>query len=316
MFVKTRELNLYERYILEVKDRLEMDEYDRDNLFTTEKGLIGEEYFYERIKKCAGGAKLWDLRLRLNGQSQYDFIVVFNGSILHFDTKYYEGKYNYVDGNFISENQYVIHNPLTLQTKQHMRLKRFVDKMGWQYKVYSYIIFVGEQFNVYGFNGDNRILFDKDIENIVQRLNRREVTSEELEIARVLADHYDHNGKHPRIYYYPFDQMKKGVKCPKCRQFLPFVDKHAKKIRCQCGRTFTKKEVVRIAFDAIYLLKNGGLTVSDIVNFSGIGRTIVQQVLVKEYKKIGTYRDSKYVVFDEGNDFIHEEQELYVYLEK
>lgn len=171
-----------------------MDEFDKDNLFTTERGLVGEEYFYERIKDCSGGAKLWDMRLRLNGQSQYDFIIISNGKVLHFDTKYYQGNYNYIDGNFISENGYFIHNPLALQTKQHMRLVRFVDKMGFGYQVFSCIIFVGEQFSVSGFKGDKRILFDKDINRIVENLNRYEVTSEELEIARIFADNYDHKG--------------------------------------------------------------------------------------------------------------------------
>lgn len=54
--MKTRVLNQYERYILEVAGRYDMDEFDKDNLFTTERGLVGEEYFYERIKDCSGGA--------------------------------------------------------------------------------------------------------------------------------------------------------------------------------------------------------------------------------------------------------------------
>ncbi|MGK0575957.1 NERD domain-containing protein [Macrococcus capreoli] len=278
MFLKTREFNQYERYILEAAGRCDLDQFDKDHLFTTDKRLLGEQLFYERIKDCIGGAKIWDMRLRLNGQSQYDFIIVADGKIMHFDTKYYEGQYNYVKGNFVSENGYVINNPLALQTKQHMRLQRFVDKMGISYEVVSCIIFVGEQFNVSGFNGDKRILFDKDICKIVNRLNRREVTSEEMEIARTFLEHYDYKGMHTRIHYYPFEEMKKGVKCPKCRNFLPIAEKNAKKVRCQCGCEYTKKEVVRLAFDAIYVLKNSGVTVRDVVEFTGVGRTIVQQV--------------------------------------
>lgn len=313
LFLKTRILNHYERYILEVAGRYEMDDFDKENLFTTEKGLFGEEQFYERIKDCSGGAKLWDMRLRLNGQSQYDFIIISNRKIMHFDTKYYVGQYNYVDDNFISENGYVIHNPLAMQTKQHMRLVRFADKMGFGYEVLSFIIFVGEQFNVSGFNGDKRILFDKDINRIVENLNQREVTSEELEIARIFADHYDHKGRSPRVHYYPFNEMKKGVKCPKCRAFLPKVSKTAKKVKCTCGCEMTKKELVRLAFDAIYVLKNSGVTVRDVVEFTGVGRTIVQEVLVKEYKKIGSFKDSKYIMNSLETDIINEEQEVYEY---
>lgn len=253
------------------------------------------------------------MRLRLNSQSQYDFFIISNGKVLHFDTKYYQGIYNYVDGNFISENGYIIHNPLALQTKQHMRLVRFVDKMGFGYQVFNCIIFVGEQFSVSGFKGDKRILFDKDINRIVENLNQYEVTSEELEIARIFADNYDHKGKMPRIHYYPFHEMTKGVKCPKCRAFLPSVQKTAKKVRCTCGRELTKKELVRLAFDAIHVLKDSGVTVRDVVEFTGVGRTIVQEVLVKEYKKIGSFKDSKYVKKNLVTDIINEEQEVYDY---
>lgn len=69
MFVKLRDLNNYERYLLEVKDRIQIDKYDSDKLFTLEKGILGEEYFYERIKDCEGGAKIWDLRLNIKGES-------------------------------------------------------------------------------------------------------------------------------------------------------------------------------------------------------------------------------------------------------
>ncbi|WP_414042789.1 nuclease-related domain-containing protein [Macrococcus sp. EM39E] len=292
-----------------------MDQFDKDYLYTTEKGLIGEQYFYERIKDCIGGAKIWDMRLRLNGQSQYDFILVADGTIMHFDTKYYVGQYNYVNGNFVSENGYVIHNPLALQTKQHMRLQRFVDKFGLGYEVVSFIIFVGEQFNVTGFYGDKRILFDKDISKLVERLNRREVTNEEMDIARIFVEHYDHKGMHPRIHYYPFDALKKGVKCTKCRKFLPFFEKNAKKVRCQCGWEYTKKEVVRLAFDAIYVLKQRGVTVSDVVAFTGVGRTLAKEVLGKEYQKLGTYKDSNYLPHNIDEFLIKEFEEVYVYKE-
>lgn len=117
----------------------------------------------------------------------------------------------------------------------------------------------------------------------------------------------------PRIHYYPFHEMTKGVKCPKCRAFLPSVQKTAKKVRCTCGRVLTKKELVRLAFDAIHVLKDSGVTVRDVVEFTGVGRTIVQEVLVKEYKKIGSFKDSKYVKKNLVTDIINEEQEVYDY---
>lgn len=76
---------------------------------------------------------------------------------------------------------------------------------------------------------------------------------------------------------------------------LPKVPKSAKKVKCTCGFEMTKKELVRLAFDAIYVLKNSGVTIRDVVEFTGVGRTLVKEVLGKEYHKLGTFKDSKYL---------------------
>lgn len=311
MFVKLRELNEYERYLLEVKDRIQIDKYDSDKLFTLEKGLSGEEYFYERIKDCEGGAKIWDLRLNMKGVSQYDFIIVSGNKIVHFDTKYYEGKYNYNNGVFMSENNYVINNPLYKLEIQHKKLQELVMKLGFDYEVLSYVIFVGEQFEVIGYKGDKRILFQNDLDKVIKSLKEREVSKEEIQIARYLSEYNYDKGVYERIHYYPFDLMRKGVKCPKCRRFLPLIEKSAKKVRCTCGREYTKKAIVRFAFDAIHLLKNGSVTSKDVADFTGIGKTTIKKVLSKEYEKIGVNRSTTYLPIKSDGMLIKEEVYLY-----
>ncbi|TDL36515.1 NERD domain-containing protein [Macrococcoides bohemicum] len=311
MFVKQRELSNYERYLLEVKDRIQIDKYDSDKLFSLEKGLLGEAYFYESVKDCESGAKIWDLRLNIKGESQYDFIIVSNKKIVHFDTKFYEGKYNYNNGVFMSEYNYVINNPLHKLDMQHNKLQELVRKLGINYEVLSYVIFVGEQFEVIGYKGDKRILFNKDLDRIVESLNECEVTEEEIQIARNLSAYYYDKGVYDRIYYYPFDLMRKGVKCPKCHRFLPLMEKNAKKVRCACGCEYTKKEIVPLAFDAIHLLKNTSVTSGDIFDFTGVGKTTIKKVLSREYEKIGVNRSTAYVTSKSDGMLIKEEVYLY-----
>lgn len=310
MFVKQRILNAYESYLLEVRDRIQIDKYDNDNLFTLEKGLKGEEYFYERIKHCSGGAKIWDLRINIKGVSQYDFIIVTNRTIIYFDTKYYEGVYNYSNGVFMSEKNYVINNPLYKLDEQHNRLQKLVSKLGVDYQVLSYIIFVGEQFEVVGFKGDKRILFNHDLERITRSLDDKEVSAEDIQIARQLSAYY-YDNLYNRIHYYPYEKMRKGVKCRKCRQFLPPVTKNAKKVKCTCGAEYNKKELVRLAFDAIYILKNAPVTSTDIVDFTGIGRTTVKKVLSKEYERVGINKATQYL--DNKSNELLVREDAYVY---
>lgn len=182
MFIKTRILNPYEKYILEVDGRIKMDTMDQTQCFTIDKGYTGEKYFYEKIKDCLGGIKIWDYRLKMNGEAQYDFIVIHDQHIIHFDIKYYEGNYHFHQSNFISENNYVITDPVNQLVKADMKLNQFVQKLGLSYKVLSYVVFVGQQFTVSGFNGDSRIIFDKDIDRIVASLNKNEPNDEEARI--------------------------------------------------------------------------------------------------------------------------------------
>lgn len=312
MFLKTRELNLYERYLLEMKDRYKLEKYDQDRLYPLEKGLKGETYFYDQVKSCIGGAKIWDLRLDRSGESQYDFVIVMDGKILYFDVKYYAGVYNYINGNFMSERNYVINNPLFKLDQQHIRLKVLIDKLGIDYELHSRVIFVGEQFHVKGYNGDKRILFHRDLEKIVESLNSKKVTSKEMKIARLLMDYHYDDGLYDRIDYYPFDAMRKGVKCPKCRDFLLRFEPAAKKVKCRCGLEYTKREIVRLAVDAVYLLKNSAVTPREVVEFSGIGRTTVKEVLGSEYKRVGNQRGCKYLT-DNNKFFIKEDEDCYVY---
>lgn len=294
MFIKTRILNPYEKYILEVDGRIKMDTLDQTQCFTIDKGYTGEKYFYEKIKDCLGGIKIWDYRLKMNGEAQYDFIVIHDQHIIHFDIKYYEGNYHFHQSNFISENNYVITDPVNQLVKADMKLNQFVQKLGLSYKVLSYVVFVGQQFTVSGFNGDSRILFDKDIDRIVASLNKNEPSDEETRIGQLFLQYHYDKGIYQRIHYYPFEEIQEGIKCPSCNQMLPKIRHRKTHVTCSCGYKVSKKDHVKKAFEVIQLLKNDAVTVDDVVRYTGISKTLIREVLSENFEKIGMNKNRKY----------------------
>lgn len=93
MFIKVHHPDQYIQYLLAVEDRITLQENDRINLFRYKSGLSGERMFYNLLKNILEGIKIWDITLDNNGSSQYDFLIVVDKVIYHFDVKNYSGVY-------------------------------------------------------------------------------------------------------------------------------------------------------------------------------------------------------------------------------
>ncbi|MGV2875489.1 nuclease-related domain-containing protein [Macrococcus capreoli] len=107
MFLKLHAPDDYINYLLTAEFRTTLDHNDYRNLQQYKRGLQGERKFYNLIKDIKGIVCLWDLVLNINGEVQYDFLIISNKRIIHIDIKNYSGIYHYQDGNFQNESGYV-----------------------------------------------------------------------------------------------------------------------------------------------------------------------------------------------------------------
>ncbi|MCG7420791.1 hypothetical protein AB4G91_00565 [Macrococcoides goetzii] len=76
MFLKLYDFSDYEQYLWEVKNRIELDSFDESQLYTFERGYMGERIYYDALKGTRGGVKLWNVRIRSNGEVQFDFLLI------------------------------------------------------------------------------------------------------------------------------------------------------------------------------------------------------------------------------------------------
>ncbi|WP_414042557.1 nuclease-related domain-containing protein [Macrococcus sp. EM39E] len=296
MFLKTYDFSLYEAYIWEVAGRIELDQFDQSQAFSFNLGYTGEKMFYDEIKNTTGGVKLWNIRLRSNGEVQFDFLLIKDEYIINIDVKNFSGKYTFSNNNFVSENNYVEADPLSKLYKAEQKLKYFCTRNNINYKVKSYILFINPMFELSGFSSHENVLYRDSIPRIVNMLNKDEPLYEEIEIGKLLMKHHYPNSRYQRIHYYPYPELKPGVKCPECRELLPFSRGRQRKVSCICGFEISKSKLVDMAFHTIKILKNNVVTTTDIFNYTGIGRTTIRNVLTTNFEKCGENKGSKYTI--------------------
>lgn len=312
MFIKVYDKSPYESYLVDVVDRIKLDDIDEAKKFTFYNGYIGEKQFYEEIKSC-GGIKAWNIRLNLSGEVQYDFFIIHEGYLIHIDVKNFSGRYTYRDNNFISESNYVIKDPISQLNSTHFKLKVFCEKHNLNYIVKSYVLFINETFTVSGFNGHSSILFRNDLQRIKASLvtepNQADIKAMEL----IVSYHLNKSKNEQRIHYYPFEQLKPGLKCPSCFSFLKKFESFERKIECSCGHKVSKKEAVHLGFETVRRLKNDAVKSSEIAAYTGVSESTIKQIMRNEYEYTGSTCGRKYINRKQREIFLREARQVYYY---
>ncbi|MGK0576256.1 nuclease-related domain-containing protein [Macrococcus capreoli] len=296
MFIKIHEPNPYYQYLLAVEGRIMLHDNDAINLYRYKRGEAGEHQFYAQLKDIMEGIKLWDITLESQGQSQYDFLIVVNRKIYHFDVKNFSGEYTYKNDNFISANGRNYKNVLAQLNAAHDRLERIVKQQEWHYEVESRILFMNDQFSIRNYDGNPMIWFSHQLPQFIEQLKKETTYKNDLYIAEQLLSLHQPK-QFERIFYYPFEQLKVGPRCPVCREIdsITVLNKF-KHVHCKCGHVYFKSEMLQqIAYD-IHLMNNGRITAKDVCRWSGVPERSVRDFLVKNYNKYGTFKDAYYTL--------------------
>lgn len=296
MFIKQHYPSDYYQYLLAVDGRLKLHDTDYINIYRYKLGEEGERQFYNRVKNIMEGFKIWDVTLRENGTSQYDFIIVVGGVIYHYDIKNYSGTYTYKNDNFISENGRNYKNILSQLDGAYERLKRIVRQQGWKYTVESRIIFINEKFSIRNYDGNALIMFSNQVENIIQHLKGSTTYKMDLYVAEKLLS-LNSPDEFERIFYYPIENMTKGIRCPKCKKINSVkVMKKYQNVHCKCGHCYAKSDMLHHVTHELSIINRGKIKENHVTTWSGVPERSVRNFLVKHYQKHGTYRDAYYTL--------------------
>ncbi|WP_414055863.1 nuclease-related domain-containing protein [Macrococcus equi] len=296
MILKTFEPTDYQKYLLDAEDRVTLDDLDMMNLKRLHQGYSGELVFYEMIKDFEGCIVLWDISLETPGRAQFDFIVITDERIYHFDVKNFSGKYTYKDGNFISEKQYVSSDVLSRLNRGHKVMQQFLAQVNVDFPFHSRVVFINETFQLKGFEASDSVIFADDLYKICDYLGSKKViTQEMIDLAQDIIYHHKPKNYFERIHYYSIEEMQKGVRCPKCRRIGMQQRKRMRYMLCPCGYKESNMDIVHRTYD---ILENFGaekITATMIADWTGLEVRCVQKMMFKHYQRVGKAKGTYYI---------------------
>ncbi|WP_414049300.1 nuclease-related domain-containing protein [Macrococcus animalis] len=295
MIMKTFEPTEYQAYLLDVENRIILDDLDTMNLKRFHQGYDGEFLFYDMIKDIEGCIVLWDISLETPGRAQFDFIVITDDCIFHFDVKNFSGKYTYKDGNFISSKQYVSSDVIPRLKWGHQVMRQFLAQSGIDFSYYSKVVFINETFQLKGFEASELVLFAKDVDKVRDYLSSKKlITQEMIDLGNELLYHHNPNNYFERIHYYSVEEMRKGVRCIKCRRIGMRHYKGEKYMKCQCGFKESNVDVILRTYEMLKRLGVTKVTVALLVEWTSLNLRCVQKIVQKNFKQCGRSKATYY----------------------
>ncbi|WP_414053895.1 nuclease-related domain-containing protein [Macrococcus equi] len=294
MFLKTAVKPPQLIYLEEVHGRTHMTEMDRRKYFNLKLGYDGEKKVFDYLNQFKQGVCIWDIRLDISGEIQYDFIVITNGHIIILEIKNWFGNYTYHEGNLKSPSGYVNRDVFSQASNERDKLEVFCYENNIHYKIVNEVVFVNETFQIINEVTDYEIHGMEYIEKVARYMNQFEITKEDLAIGECIIKHHLEKSKNEVNHLYPYHLMRRGLKCPECRRFLKIERSAKKKINCNCGHVMDKAEAIREAFRNIEMLKRDCVTASDVGEWIDISSTRIRKVLNDYCIKIGSNKGRKY----------------------
>lgn len=284
MFKKVHQPPDYTAYLLAAENRIPLNTVDQMTLTNYLKGCAGEEQYYQHALQFHG-LHFWNIALKNPGHAQYDFLHIHQQKLFHIDIKNYSGEVLMNGSQLITKSDYHYQDILTQLDRADYYLKKFVKQQGFNIEVISRILFINPDFLLKNYNNDPRILLPAQLPQLINYFTKETViSSEEFQLANKLIQHHQTVNPHERIVYYPFNDMRKGIRCPKCRQIGMKAPSKKQTIVCRCGYRCSKSDILKLSIDEMLMLKNAPLRRIEIEQWTGMNWRSILRVLNQHYE--------------------------------
>lgn len=206
------------------------------------KGYKGEccfDVLTEKIKcDCL---ILNDLPFQNDGNEfQIDALIITAHAIYLYEIKNYEGTYYYKDGFFHSVfSEFKFESPIEWLNRKETYLQKILYEYGIKLPIKSFTVFVNPEFTLYNVSYSERVLLPTSIPGHFRQMDQLdgELTEEHAYIASKLCEvsaQYIQTLK--GVPDYEYDDLKKGLICENCGEFIQEVKGKSKTITCAgCG---------------------------------------------------------------------------------
>ncbi|QOR67551.1 NERD domain-containing protein [Cytobacillus suaedae] len=209
-----------------LNSRMSLLEKDRNYYLNLEKGFVGELGFDLLVEALPTENYLviHDFIYEIsNTVFQIDTIILSGNTIYIFEVKNFEGDF-YIekDAWYSGTSDNEVKNPLLQTQRCETLFRRLLKELGFVGTIKSYLIFINLEFHLYHAPRNSQMIFPTQLSRFLNgfRNNPTSITKQDQNISKKLLSIYLTESPYSRIPKYTYDQLKKGIYCPKCYSFF------------------------------------------------------------------------------------------------
>ncbi|MFL2133642.1 nuclease-related domain-containing protein [Desemzia sp. FAM 24101] len=206
------------------------------------KGYYGECCFDVLTEKLECDCLILnDLPFQDDGNEfQIDALIITAYAIYLYEIKNYEGTYYYKDGFFRSVfSDFKFESPIEWLNRKETYLQKILYEYGINLPIKSFIVFVHPEFTLYDVSYSERVLLPTYIPQHFRQTNQLDgkLTQEHIYVASKLCEVSAQSIPTLKgVPSYEYDELKKGLICENCGEFIHEVKDKDKTITCAgCG---------------------------------------------------------------------------------
>jgi len=280
-------------YLEALEQRMDLSLEDAGKLNKYQRGYEGERQFFDSIAGI-DALVIWDLLLKDGEYAQYDFIVIGDGTVYIFEIKNNSGPYRYDRGNIVNRHHVVIKDYRPQLERAHTMMEHFLRTHGVMMKVVSRIVFINDSFSLAGFNGDARMVFHGQLQQVVNHLKKIKPSTYDYEVGQMLVGAHVDKYPYQNVRQVEVDVIDPRLRCQSCRQLIAEIDTMKKYITCSCGRKVRREDIMLANLREFVLLKQGAFTIQEAMDWTMSPKTTVKRLLREHAVKTGIGRATKY----------------------
>ncbi|KAA1036595.1 nuclease-related domain-containing protein [Macrococcus equipercicus] len=297
MLLKSCDVPYRLKYYDALVGRVKMTDKQSKDYAIYQSGYQGEWSFAELIKAYKHAVVLWDVSLNNRcGEAQFDFIVIHDYVVTHYDVKNFKGSYQLQGNMFVSRTGSKIKNPDTQLAVAHAVLESEIKSYDWRYEVESYIVFINETFHLDG-SKKEQWLYKSQLKHHLSAIdNPHPMTEHNMQLGNHLLQRHQPNPHLNMPVKTEFSSIAGGLKCPLCRKRIEILLTGKKYYNCPaCMRVFMRKEILLRSLQDLYYLQEVPFSISEAEEWCQLSsRTTLKRLLREYFKSTGQKKSVKY----------------------
>ncbi len=261
-----------------------------------EKGFKGEQQFDKWSEDILiDGLILNDLLYEVNKTFfQIDSVLISQGTLFQFEVKNFEGDYCIDGDKWLTLSGSTIKNPLHQLERSETMLKQLLQNSGHNMHIESYLVFINPNFHLYNAPINQSIIFPTQLSRFLDKLNRTssKLNGRHSKLAEYLVSVQTFQSPYKRLPNYEYDQLAKGICCPRCRAFM------GETLKCKCGfEEAPAAAILRSVEEFRWLFPNERITTNGIYEWCGgnVSRKVIWSILSKNFQLEGHGKSAHYV---------------------